>query len=57
MSKNACSRCGTDVDYEGTEDLGSLLCDECQDHKDAQEHWHKEYVDDMFKYEDMADDW
>ncbi len=45
--KNICSRCGTDVAYEGTVDIDSLLCDDCQDHKDAQEHWHQEFLDDL----------
>ncbi len=47
MSKNVCSRCGTDVDYTGDIDTGSLLCDDCQDHTDALEYWHQEFLDDL----------
>lgn len=49
MSKNVCSRCGTDVAYEGTVDIDSLLCDDCQDRKDAEDHFHTLYLDDLFE--------
>ena len=45
--KNVCSHCGTDIYYEGTVDVDTLLCDDCQDHKDALEHWHQEFLNDL----------
>lgn len=48
-SKNVCSRCGTDVDYTGDIDTDSLLCEDCQDRKDAEDMFHTQYLDDLFE--------
>jgi hypothetical protein len=47
MSKNICSRCGTDVVDSGDSD--PLLCEDCQDRKDAEAHFHTLYLDDLFE--------
>ena len=39
-----CIRCGTEV-------KDATLCEDCQDHEDAQDHWHEEFLN------DLSDEW
>lgn len=49
MSKNTCSRCGTEVADPGDIDIDPLLCEACQDKKDMEAHFHTLYLDDLFE--------
>lgn len=43
-----CIRCGTEV-------KDATLCEDCQDHEDAQEHWHNEFLDHLVYDEEESE--